>query len=154
MYAVVGGALENLRRWAVDDVAPPHAERIELLPDPDAGPHGDMAEALPCARDEHGNALGGVRMPEVEVPIASYYPHSTLVDPGAVARPPGRPAISLGGIMGSMTPFPTEQLRDLYGTPADYLAAYRKVTDDLVADRWVLSADAERMVATAAAVTF
>jgi hypothetical protein len=154
MYAVVGGALENLRRWAIEGVAPPRAERIELLLDPDAGPHGDMAEALPCARDDDGNAIGGVRMPEVEVPIASYYPHSTLVDPGGVTRPPGRPPISLGGIMGSMTPFPPEQLRERYGTPANYLAAYRKVTDDLVADRWILPADAERMLATAADVTF
>jgi hypothetical protein len=161
MYAVVGGALENLRRWSVEGDPPPRAERIELLADADAAPHGEMAEARPCARDEHGNALGGVRMPELEVPIASYYPHSTLADAGAAAagRPrgegrPGRPAMPLGEIMGSMTRFPPEQLRELYGSPAEYVARYRKVADGLVADRWILPADAERMVETAAGVTF
>lgn len=153
MYALAGGALENLRRWAVDGVAPPRAPRIDLLPDPDAGPHGEIRGSLPCARDEHGNALGGVRMPEVDVPVASYYPHSTLREPATTAPPGGRP-ISLGSLMGSMTPFPPDKLRKLYGTPDAYRAAYIRRTRDLVADHWILPGDAERMLAAAGTVTF
>jgi hypothetical protein len=153
MYALAGGALENLRRWAVEGVAPPRAPRIELLADPGAGPHGVSAESLPCARDEHGNAAGGVRMPEVDVPVASYSPHSTLLEP-ASAAPPGRRPIPLGEIMGSMTPFPPGKLADLYGSPQGYLAAYREQVDRLLAERWILPGDAERMMGQAATVTF
>ncbi len=153
MYALAGGALHNLRRWAVDGIAPPRAERIELLEDPDAGPHGIAAEALPVARDEHGNACGGVRTPDLDTPIAAYYPHSTLTHP-VEAGPSGRPTISLGEIMGSMTPFPDEELRRMYGTPEGYLAAYRKGVAELVTDGWILEADGERMLDRATSVTF
>jgi Alpha/beta hydrolase domain len=153
MYALAGGALENLRRWAVEGVPPPRAARIELVDDPGAPPDGDGDEALPCARDGHGNALGGVRMPEVDVPVASYLPRSTLLTAASVG-PPGRRALPLGSLMGSMTPFPPEKLRDLYGTPAGYLGAYRLRLDELVAERWIVPADAERMLGQAAAVEF
>jgi hypothetical protein len=153
MYALAGGALENLRRWAVEGMAPPRSPRIDLLTDPDAGPHGEIRGSLPCARDEHGNALGGVRMPEVDVPVASYYPHSSLREP-ATATPPGGRPISLGALMGSMTPFPPDKLRKLYGTPDAYREAYAGRLEELVADHWILPGDADRMLAGAAAVTF
>ena len=53
-----------------------------------------------------------------------------------------------------MAPFPPGRLRDLYGTPAGYLDAYRHRLDELVAERWILPADADRMLALAAAVDF
>ena len=153
MFALAGGALHNLRRWATEGVAPPRAPRIELLDDPGAGPHGGAPEALPVARDEHGNARGGVRTPDVDTPVAAFFPHSTLRH-DVTAGPSGRPAISLGEIMGSMTRFPDDELRRLYGTPDGYLAAYRKGVAELVAERWILEADGERMLARAADVTF
>jgi hypothetical protein len=74
---LVSGALLNLRRWVVEGVEPPRAERLVVLPDRAAGRCGLRDEARPLRRDEHGNAVGGVRSPWVDVPIASYYPHST-----------------------------------------------------------------------------
>jgi hypothetical protein len=153
MYAIAGGALHNLRRWAVDGIAPPRADRIELYADKGAGPHGAAPEALPVVRDEHGNACGGVRTPDVDVPIASYHPHSTLVDDATVG-PPGARSIAMGDIMGSMERFPLEKLRRLYGTPDGYQAAHRKAVDDLLADGWILPADADRLLLRALAVTF
>ena len=50
----------------------------------------------------------------------------------------------LGRLTGSMTPFPPQEDAGLYGTPAGYLAAYRLRLDELVAERWILPADAER----------
>jgi hypothetical protein len=44
--------------------------------------------------------------------------------------------------------------RCVYGTPEGYLAAYRKGVADLVAERWILDADGDRMLAQAATVTF
>ena len=153
MYALAGGALENLRRWAVEGVAPPRAPRIELREDADSGPHGAAPESLPPVRDGHGNAVGGVRMPEVDVPVASYSPRSTMREPAAVG-PPGRRPVPLGELMGSMAPFPPAVLRDLYGDPPGYLAAYRERVDAVLAERWILPGDAERMLAQAATVTF
>ena len=65
----------------IEGVAPPRAERIELLADRDDGPCGRSPEAVPAARDEYGNALGGVRSPNVDLPTATYSPRSTLVLP-------------------------------------------------------------------------
>lgn len=56
--------------------------------------------------------------------------------------------------MGSMTPFPDEELRRSYGTPENYLALYRKGVDELLAGAWILAADGERMLAKAAGVNF
>ncbi|HET6952657.1 MAG TPA: alpha/beta hydrolase domain-containing protein [Acidimicrobiales bacterium] len=154
LYALAGAALANLRAWAVDGVAPPRAPRIELLDDRDAGPHGAAPEALPPARDEHGNARGGVRTPHLDVPVATYSPRSTLAVDDARVGPPGRRPVALGELIGSMRRFPPDRLRALYGTPERYLADYRAGVDALVANRWVLPPDAEQMVADAAGVTF
>jgi len=153
MDALAGGALDNLRRWVVEGVAPPRADRIELHADRDAGPHGDAHEALPIVRDRHGNACGGVRTPEVDVPIARYSPRSTLVADAATG-PPGRRPIPLGELMGSMERFDPAALRRLHGSPEGYLAAYRKGIERLLSERWILPADAGRLLARAAEVTF
>jgi hypothetical protein len=153
MYALAAGALANLRRWVTDGVAPPRARPIELHEDRHAGPCGGAAEALPARRDEHGNALGGVRTPNVDVPVARYYPHSTLSEPAPVG-PPGRPAIDAGELMGAMFRFPPDELRRLYGTPATYRRRYAEGVAALVAGGWVLDADGERMCRRAEAVEF
>jgi hypothetical protein len=68
MPLLAGAALRNLRRWAVDGVAPPRADRLTNLASKEDGPSGGRGEALPLVRDEHGNALGGVRTPDLDVP--------------------------------------------------------------------------------------
>ncbi len=92
-------------------------------------------------------------MPEVDVPVASYYPHSTLREP-AMTGPPGRRPLPLGSLMGAMTPFAPDKLRELYGTPEAYREAYARRTAELVAERWILPGDADRMLAQAATVAF
>ena len=62
--------------------------------------------------------------------------------------------LSYFSVMGSMTPFPDEELRRSYGTPENYLALYRKGVDELLAGAWILAADGERMLAKAAGVNF
>src|SRR5262249_37668822 len=77
MAMLVGGALLNLRGWVVENVPPPRADRLVVLSERNAGRCGRREEARPVQRDQHGNAVGGVRSPWLDVPIASYYPHST-----------------------------------------------------------------------------
>jgi hypothetical protein len=57
-------------------------------------------------RDSHGNALGGIRLPEVEVPIAA---HSGIGN----------------GLGGTTTPFDHAKIRALYPTHDDYVGKVR-----------------------------
>jgi hypothetical protein len=148
MPALAGGALRNLRRWAVEGIAPPRAARLTNLSSKDDGPCGRMAEALPLLRDEHGNAVGGVRTPELDIPIATYYPHSTL-------RSSDSDRSAFGGdIMGSMTRFSTEKLKALYGSPEDYRAQYEAEVARLVTEGWINEDEAEEWSQRASKVTF
>ena len=79
------------------------------------------------AKDAHGNSLGGLRLPPIEVPLATYR---------ATACP-------LGGIT---QPFVGPQLTSLYPTFAGYWAKMRAATDTAVRKSWLLPADAVDMM--------
>jgi hypothetical protein len=157
MDMLVGGALLNLRRWVTDDVPPPRADRLVVLPERNAGPCGLRDEAYPLRRDAHGNAVSGVRSPWVDVPIASYYPHSTPRTPDAApAASGGRrlAAADVADLMGCMSRFPADKLRALYGTPARYRELFGAQLARLIEQRWIAPADGERARKRAAEVEF
>ena len=77
-------------------------------------------------RDEFGNAKGGVRSPYVDMPTARYL---------AAAR----------GQLGLQESIPADTLQDLYGSRADYLQRFNEDIDTLVAGRWLLPKDGERL---------
>ncbi len=85
--------------------------------------------------DEWGNALGGVRYPQVAVPIACY---------GV-----GAPGPCL--LFGYTAPFSPIVCKSLYGTHARYLDQVAAKIDALVTDRWLLPAGAERLLTAARA---
>ena len=60
-HLVLDSALDHLDHWVADGVAPPKGQPIDMA----AGPPPVIN------RDEHGNALGGVRTPVVDVPTAT-----------------------------------------------------------------------------------
>lgn len=159
MDMLVGGALLNLRRWVLEDVPPPRSDRLVVLPDRAAGRCGLRDEARPLRRDEHGNAVAGLRSPWVDVPVASYYPHSTPRTPDP-ALPPGASggrrlsAADVADLMGCMSRFPPHTLRALYGTPARYRERFGAALERSIAQRWIAAADGERARAKAAEVEF
>ncbi len=75
------------------------------------------------AKDQHGNTLGGIRLPPVEVPVARY--ESTTCN--------------LGGVT---VPFTDAQVQALHPTFAAYQRRMRAATDRAVRHGWVLPADA------------
>lgn len=75
------------------------------------------------ARDPDGNAIGGLRLPPISVPVASYH--------GDTCQ-----------LFGISIPFTAERLRQLYPTHADYVAAMQAATDQAVAERYLTPADA------------
>ncbi len=127
-HFVLNAALAALNQWVRHGTLPPTAPRIELAP---SGP-------VAIVRDAHGNAVGGVRTPEVDVPIA------TLSGEGQVGS-------VFCILFGSTAPFSDTILASLYPDHATYVAAFDAATDRAVAAGFILPPDAALMKAAAAA---
>jgi hypothetical protein len=135
-HEVVSAALHGLVTWVADGTPPPAGERIELV-------EGDE---VTIARDEDGNALGGVRNPLVDVPVAALTgdpPPGTSIDDLASGE---------GGVctlFGSTVPFDRDALIERYGTADDYVEAFRASAEAAVADGFLLPHDADELIAEA-----
>jgi hypothetical protein len=112
MHYAASTALHQLDRWVRTGTAPPVTPRFTF--DETTGQ---------LAKDEHGNTRGGIRMPPVEVPVATYL----------------TTACGLGGIT---VPFTDAQVQALYPTFADYQDKMRRATDRAVRQGWLLPPDA------------
>ncbi len=137
-FLVVSAALNALDRWVRDGTEPAHAPRITLGSDPSA--------ADPVVRDRFGNAKGGIRLPELEVPIA------TITGVPNPAPPDAAPLFqSFCRLFGQTHPFSETQLAELYPTHADYVKQYREAVDTAVAKDFLLSNDGKVLKDSAAA---
>ncbi len=114
----VCGLLEKLHLWAAEGKAP---EVIEPLGRDGRG----------FLRDEYGNALGGLRTPYADVPIASY-----------VASNPEDPE----GICGKMKYFTKRQFEARYGTAEMYLSQFAEYAERQAKEGWVDSTAAAAMI--------
>ncbi len=115
---VVRAALRALVTWATAGTPAPAAPPIEF----------ESEDPPVIARDKAGNALGGVRTPLVDVPVAA------LSGEG----PPGQP---LGWLVGQTVPLPPDELARRYGDQAGYLAAFTESLDSAIAAGFVLAQD-------------
>jgi hypothetical protein len=89
------------------------------------------------ARDEHGNARGGIRTPFVDVPVSAL---SGEPIPGSA------PACALSG---STTPFDAATLARLYPDHQSYVEAYTVSTEAAVDAGFILRPEADEMIAAA-----
>ncbi|MFI5047761.1 MAG: alpha/beta hydrolase domain-containing protein [Acidimicrobiia bacterium] len=110
----ITAAYEHLQRWLTDGTLPPSQPRIERTADGTA------------VRDEHGNVLGGIRWPHVEVPLGT---HRGEARPGAI------------DLMGATTPFDAETVHSLYPSRDDYEGRFAAAVTALVATGSVLPED-------------
>lgn len=99
-------ALGHLGRWITEGTEPPSAAPIEI----------SSGDGLEVVRDQFGNALGGVRLPELEVPVAEYR-----------AAIPALNAIE--GLRGTTTPFNKDVLNSLYPDRNAYLSRVEKAAE-------------------------
>ena len=111
-------------------------------------------------RDAFGNALGGIRLPDIEVPTASYAP-SNLAKPAcgpgqqfpACLPPQIPPLIGLACLLsGSVTPFPPETLDDLYRSELGYRLHVLFASLDLRRQGFLLLHDQAELLRRALAV--
>jgi hypothetical protein len=142
---VVSALYDLLDGWAREDRIPLRAKRMAPDPEGRSGEDPVHREAQPLLRDDVGNVLGGVRSCAVDVPLASYYPHSTPssgFDDFASA--------AAADLIGSQQRFsPSESAARYPGTAFSELTRARAA--ELVAQRWLLEADARNLVAAAEA---
>ena len=126
-HNVVQAAFTAFARWVVHGTPPPSPPPFRL----------SGADPAALALDGHGNVIGGVRTPAVDVPV------STL----SGAAPAG--ASEICSLFGETTPFSAGTLVDLYGTKSHYLALYRASLNKAIADGFILGADRSGLLAQA-----
>jgi hypothetical protein len=122
-------AFDDLVRWIVKGVVPPHASRIRL-----------EADGRTVRRDAYANAVGGVRSVFVDVPTASIMP--TSLAPGGIVVNPC-------AYVGYQLDFGPAQLKHLYPTHRAYVHQVKKDTGKLVRERFLLRDSARNLVAAA-----
>ena len=138
---VYNAATDALVKWLKNGTAAPHApmftyDETATLPDPapatgtTAGRGRGGPPEKPLKRDALGNALGGIRLAEIAVPVA-------------------KESAELCGLGGTHVPFDAATLNQLYPTHADYVAKVTAVSQDLVKAGFLLPADAEQTIAKA-----
>jgi hypothetical protein len=108
-------ALRALVNWVRTGESPPSAPPIETLNDA-------------ILRDVHGNALGGVRLPHVEVPVAVQS---------------GEGPIRLSG---QTIPFEQAKLDAMYPSAQAYIDSVEAAAQSAVEDGFLLAIDAEKLV--------
>jgi hypothetical protein len=120
-HFVLKAAIAALEKWVRRGKAPKSATRLAVVAGPPAA----------VVTDEHGNAVGGIRTPAVDVPIAAF----TGEQSGTI----------LCRLFGTTTPFDDAKLASLYPTHDDFVKAYNRSLRRAVKARWILKPDAKLM---------
>lgn len=123
---LIDTALHALDRWIARAAAPPHAPSFI-----------DVAGGT-VVRDAYGNATGGIRLPQLDVPSAT-------LSAGPNSGPP--PCV----VVGLTVPFDAATLSSLYPTHGSYVSRFVQATDRLRAAGFLLEFDAADARAKAAA---
>ncbi len=123
-------------------------EQVERGSEP---PPGVLIDATPPTihRDAFGNALGGVRVPAMDVPTATYAPNN-LANPGL----PGFliPLANLAcALSGSVFPFDAATQRELYPNHGSYVSQVQHAANELQRAGLLLPKDAQGIRQAAAA---
>ncbi len=122
MLPLFDTAIHHLHSWLEGGPPPPTQPRIAFA--------GDPPEIV---RDEHGLAVGGIRLPQVEVPVAlnSAIPLSDDI---------------YSRLGGSCVPFPPETVTALYGDQNTYLSRFVEAARAAEKDGVLLQRDVEALI--------
>jgi hypothetical protein len=112
-------ALVGLDQWVREGISPPKAQVIRV----------EDGQAI---LDEHGNVIGGVRSPYVDVPASTWNGNST--------------GESFCRIAGHEIPFDSTKLTALYGSHSGYVQAVTRSVNELVAEGFIVEEDGEQVI--------
>jgi hypothetical protein len=113
-------AFHDLDRWTRD------AEFGSKVPQP---PLAEFNADGTLKRDEYGNVVGGLRLPPIDVPVATY--------------------VACGVVVSGTYVFDIATLQRLYPTRADYVAKMQAATDKALAAGYLLPEDAADLMTRA-----
>jgi hypothetical protein len=117
---VLNGAYRALTDWVVDGVVPTQADRIQM----------DATGGTPTiVRDRFGIAKGGVRTPDVDVPVATHSGEgNTCIDAGTTI------------------PFTADQIADLYPSSYEYVSQVTASATEAARKGFILPGGAKEMI--------
>jgi hypothetical protein len=121
-------AVRRLHEWVSGGRAAPAQPRIAM----------DVGRPPEIRRDELGNAVGGIRLPEIAVPTAEHRGMSF-----GTGRAP---------LFGASRPFPAEVIADMYPTAKVFRDRWREAVEALLKSGALLEEDAAAMTARAEGV--
>jgi hypothetical protein len=158
VYELEDAALAALRTWIATGTPAPHGNPIATTP------FFNIVE-----RDQYGNALGGIRLPDIQVPTETYSAIN-FSEPSLESLSPSQLLSTLQSIFttletgeitnttlrdeglclleGYYKPFSTATLKALYPTHADYVAKYTAAAATDLSDGFLTEADYKATVAT------
>jgi hypothetical protein len=117
--------LDQLHHWVRNGTKPPEAPPIQSM------------------MDQDGNVLGGARLPDIDVPIATYTKSNS-------AQSATDTISSFAcGLSGTVTAFTPDRLLQLYPTHDDYVQKYTQAADKAVAAGYMMQSDRDIAVAQA-----
>ena len=128
---VYSASLRHMHQWLKDGTEPPRMPRIEL----------EKGNQPKIARDENGNARGGIRLPDFAVATASHSGSGKAVKGGS----------RFAFLYGTAVDFSHEQLSALYPTQDAFLSAYAESLKKSIKEGMVLAEDAPNLQAGAKA---
>ena len=118
---VAESAIRHVRRWVTDGRPAPSFPRIDV----------DSGRPPRIRRDAHGNALGGIRLPELEAPVAQYRGSA-----GGTGLPP---------LFGAARPFGDDELREMYPSRRILEELWQPAVDVLVTSGAIRPEDSAAM---------
>ncbi len=147
-FPVMRATLLNLDRWVRDGIDPPPSRLMPLEPRPAEASLLQAPKHLPTAivqapkRDADGNAVGGVRLPDMEAPLGTH---------GAQNLPLNDRPCNLNAAYIAFAKTKADRaagdardtLQDRYRSKDDYVERIRAAASRLVADRFMLQPDAD-----------
>jgi hypothetical protein len=131
-HVVVQAAFADFSRWVVAGTPPPTPSPFRL----------ESTKPPTLALDSHGDVIGGVRTPAVDVPVATL----------SGSAPAGTSLIC--SLFGTTTTFSPAELTSLYGSEANYLSKYTADLDKAIAARYLLPSERPELLALARQVQF
>jgi hypothetical protein len=116
-FWVWDAVLDWLHRWVRKGEKPPRAA------------------ALQSGTDPNGNALGGVRIQDIDVPVATYTKSNTAKSSSDLI------STFACGLSGSVVAFTPRQLMQLYPTHEDYVQKYTQAAEKALAAGYLVQGD-------------
>jgi len=124
---VLDAGIGHMHHWMNGGPPPPSQPVIEMKP----------GTPPTVKRDASGNAIGGIRVPELAVPLGRNI--AEMVEAGAA------------GLMGQFFPFDDDVVKSMYPTQKDFESAFESAANDAVAAGVLRPSDAQEAVTRARA---